>query len=339
MKLLVTGGAGFIGTNFVHYWAGQYPNDRIVVLDALTYAGNENNLTSVKNKIEFIRGDITDRATVDRAIAGCDVVVHFAAESHNDRATLDPFIFTRTNIFGTQTLLEAARATKVSRFHHISTDEVFGHIPLDEQWKFNEHTPYHPRSPYSASKAGSDHIVRAYYETFGVPITISNCTNNFGPYQHAEKFIPRAIIRLLRGQNIPIYTPGNQIRDWLFVKDHCRAIDLILQKGVIGETYCIGGMTKEISNLEVAKQILEILNMPEDRIEYVTDRPGHDLKYAVDWGKINRELGWQPEHDFTDWLKQTVEWYQNNESWWQSQTEEVEKFYKHKGEQVISTKS
>ena len=336
MKLLITGGAGFIGSNFVHYWRKHHPEDSIIVLDKLTYAGNLSSLADVKDDIEFIQGDITDPDIVKKAMTGADAVVHFAAESHVDRSIHDPYVFTKTNILGTHVLLETARQLNIPRFHHISTDEVFGDIPLDQDWKFNEATPYNPRSPYASSKASSDHLVRAYHETYNLPITISNCTNNFGPYHYPEKFIPRSIIRLLNDENIRIYTPGNQIRDWLHVEDHCRAIELILQKGKIGETYGIGGMTDLISNLEVAKLLLKLIDLPEDRIELITDRPGHDVKYAVDWSKINKELGWQPEHKFEDWLKQTIEWYKQNESWWKPLAEESEQFYKNKGEQILT---
>ena len=336
MKILITGGAGFIGSNFTHYWLNKHPEDSVIVFDALTYAGNKQSLDSVINKLTFIQGDITDRTAVDQAMDGVDCVVHFAAESHNDRAIADPFIFTRTNVIGTHTLLESARNAGVSRFHHISTDEVFGDIPLDEDIKFNESTKYNPRSPYSASKAGSDHVVNAYFETYKLPITISNCTNNFGPYQHPEKLIPRSIIRLLQGQRIPIYGAGNQVRDWLYVKDHCRAIDLILQKGRPGQTYCVGGMTEEVTNLQVAQKLIEALELSEDQIEFVTDRAGHDVKYAIDWKKIQTELGWQPEHNFDSWLTTTVEWYKNNEQWWKAQAEEAESFYKARGEKVLN---
>ena len=336
MKLLITGGAGFIGSNFVHYWRKHHPEDSIIVLDKLTYAGNLSSLADVKDDIEFIQGDITDPDIVKKAMTGADAVVHFAAESHVDRSIHDPYVFTKTNILGTHVLLETARQLNIPRFHHISTDEVFGDIPLDQDWKFNEATPYNPRSPYASSKASSDHLVRAYHETYNLPITISNCTNNFGPYHYPEKFIPRSIIRLLNDENIRIYTPGNQIRDWLHVEDHCRAIELILQKGKIGETYGIGGMTDLISNLEVAKLLLKLIDLPEDRIELITDRPGHDVKYAVDWSKINKELGWQPEHKFEDWLKQTIEWYKQNESWWKPLAEESEQFYQTKGEQILT---
>lgn len=335
MKILITGGAGFIGANFVHFWVKNHPNDDITVIDKLTYAGNLTSLEPVKNNIKFVQGDIADAKIVRETMEGQDCVVHFAAESHVDRSIKDPYIFTRSNVLGTHVLLETARELNIPRFHHISTDEVFGHIPLDEHWKFNESSPYHPRSPYSASKAASDHLARSYFETYGLPITISNCSNNFGPYHYPEKFIPRSIIRLLTGQNIRIYTPGNQVRDWLHVEDHCRAIEIILEKGRLGETYCIGGMTDEISNLDVARKILGLLNLAPDRIEMVTDRPGHDAKYAVDWTQINRELGWRPQHTFEEWLAKTVDWYKANRQWWEPLAKETETFYESNGEKVI----
>ena len=335
MKLLITGGAGFIGANFVHFWKKNHPDDEIVVLDKLTYAGNLESLKDLEGEFTFIQGDIANPEDVRPAMNGVDCVVHFAAESHVDRSINNPYIFTQSNVLGTHVLLEAAREFKVARFHHVSTDEVFGSIPLEASHKFNEETPYNPNSPYAASKAGSDHLVRAYGETYGLPFTISNCSNNFGPYQYAEKFIPRSIIRLLNNQNIRLYTPGNQIRDWLFVEDHCRAIEAILLKGKIGETYCIGGMTTEVSNTEVAELILKHMDLPTSRLEMVTDRPGHDVKYAVDWQKINRELGWEPQADFNTWLKTTIDWYKTNTQWWKNQAEEAEQFYSTKGESVI----
>ncbi len=339
MKLLITGGAGFIGGNFVHYWVENHPQDDIVVLDKLTYAGNLATLEPIKHLITFIHGDIADPEVVDQAMAGCDAVVHFAAETHVDRSIHDPFVFSRTNVIGTHVLLEAARKHNIQRFHHISTDEVFGHIPLDASWKFNEDTKYKPSSAYSASKAASDHLVNAYFTTYKLPITITNCSNNFGPYLHPEKFIPRSIIRLLDGKNIPIYTPGNQVRDWLYVRDHCRAIETVLLRGQIGETYCVGGMTDEVSNLEVAKMITAGMGLPESRIEMVTDRAGHDAKYAVDWTKINRKLGWSPETNFASGLVKTIEWYKNNEAWWRPVVEETEKFYQERGEKVLDSSS
>lgn len=327
-KLLVTGGAGFIGSNFVHYWLEAHPEDEIVILDCLTYAGNLNNLKSIESQpnYSFVKGDILDKNLVETLVADCDIVVHFAAESHVDRSILGPEAFIETNVKGTFVLLEATRKYK-KHFHHVSTDEVFGHLSLEVQNKFNEQTPYDPRSPYSASKAGSDHLVRAYGETYGLSISITNCSNNFGPYQHPEKFIPRMITNVIDGENVKIYGDGLYVRDWLYVKDHCRAIDLILQAKQGGQTYLVGGMAEDISNLDVAKLILQLMDVGEDKIEYVKDRPGHDRRYAVDWGKINRELGWQPEHNFKDWLKETVDWYKANQAWWRPLKAEAEKIY------------
>lgn len=246
MKILITGGAGFIGSNFVHYWIKHYPDDKIVVLDKLTYAGNLQNLDAVKNQITFIKGDICNEADVEKSMDGVDVVVHFAAESHVDRSIAGPDEFIRTNVLGTHQLLKAARKYSVKRFHHVSTDEVFGMLPADSKIKWTEETAYNPRSPYSASKAGSDHLVRAYFHTYGLPITITNCANNFGPFHHPEKFIPLAITNIIEGKKIPIYTPGNQVRDWLFVDDHCRAIDLVLQKGKIGKLTLLAAVIRNI---------------------------------------------------------------------------------------------
>ncbi|PIR96600.1 MAG: dTDP-glucose 4,6-dehydratase [Candidatus Doudnabacteria bacterium CG10_big_fil_rev_8_21_14_0_10_42_18] len=312
MKLLITGGAGFIGSNFVHYWVRNYPNDEIVVLDKLTYAGNLENLAQVAEKIKFIKGDICNPTDVASAMEGCGVVVHFAAESHVDRSISGPDEFIKTNVFGTHELLKAALKNKVKRFHHISTDEVFGQIPLDSKEKWTEDSPYNPRSPYSASKAASDHLVRAYYATYGLPITISNCSNNFGPMMFPEKFIPLAVTSLAKGNKIPVYTPGNQVRDWLYVEDHCRAIDLILKKGKTGETYLVGASHKEYSNLVLAKMIVKLMGQDENMIELVKDRPGHDVKYAIDSSKIQKELGWKPMYDFEEELKTTVGWYKEN---------------------------
>ncbi len=318
MRLLVTGGAGFIGSNFILYWMRNYPSDKIVNLDKLTYAGNLENLREVdKNpNYKFIHGNICDLNTVNRAMEDIDVVVHFAAESHVDRSIKKPSDFIMTNVVGTQMLLDSGLRNKIKRFHHISTDEVFGSLNLESKDKFSERTIYNPRSPYAASKAGSDHLVRAYFVTYNLPITITNCSNNFGPYQFPEKMIPLAITNLLEGKKVPVYGDGLYVRDWLYVKDHCRAIDLILKKGKIGETYCIGGLTQDISNLKVVKKILRILGKDDSSIEFVKDRPGHDRKYAVDWSKIKNELGWQPLHSFDEWLEKTVDWYKENESWW-----------------------
>lgn len=327
-KLLVTGGAGFIGSNFIRYWMEKYPEDSITNLDVLTYAGNLANLKDVENnpRYKFVQGNILDKELVDTLVAECDKIVHFAAETHVDRSILGPEAFIETNIKGTFVLLEAARKHK-KHFHHISTDEVFGSLALDTKEKFTENTIYSPRSPYSASKASSDHLVHAYADTFQVPISITNCSNNFGPYQHPEKFIPRMITNIIDGENIKVYGDGLYVRDWLFVKDHCRAIDMILHDGKVGEAYVVGGMSEDINNLEVAKLILGYMGVGEDRIEFVTDRPGHDRRYAVDWSRIHRELGWEPEHDFKDWLKETVDWYKANEAWWRPLKVEAEKFY------------
>lgn len=318
MKLLVTGGAGFIGSNFILYWLKNYPGDKIVNLDKLTYAGNLKNLRAVENNTsyEFIEGDICDPKAVATATSGVDIIVHFAAESHVDRSIEKPSDFVMTNVVGTQVLLEQALKDKI-RFHHISTDEVFGALDLESKEKFNEETRYDPRSPYSATKASSDHLVRSYYHTYGLPITITNCSNNFGPYQHPEKLVPLSITNVLEGKKIPIYGDGLYIRDWLYVEDHCRAIDVVLKKGRTGETYCVGGTFTEISNLDVAKKILEILGKDESEIAFVKDRPGHDRKYAVDSSKINKELGWKPLHEFDQWLTQTVHWYETNQDWWE----------------------
>ncbi len=320
MKMLVTGGAGFIGSNFILHMMAKYPELKIVNLDSLTYAGNLENLKSLEGNpnYEFVKGDITITEDAMKAMEGCDTVVHFAAESHVDRSILEPAAFVKTNVLGTQVLLDAALKNGVKRFHHISTDEVFGALPLDPEKKFNEFSSYDPHSPYSAAKAGSDHLVRAYGDTFGLPYTISNCSNNFGPYHFPEKLIPLAVTNLIQGGKVPVYGDGGQIRDWLYVEDHCEAIDLILEKGKIGETYLIGGLTEDITNLELVKKILTIMGKDESSIEYVTDRPGHDIRYAVDWSKINRELGWEPKHPFEQRLAETVKWYQDNPEWWQA---------------------
>src|SRR3989337_1906241 len=318
MKLLVTGGSGFIGANFIKYWLEKYSADDLVNLDALTYAGNPDNLNGFEknSRYSFIKGNICDPAVVSKAIKGAEVVVHFAAETHVDRSILKPSLFLKTNILGTQILLEAAVKNKIRNFHHISTDEVYGSLTLKSKEKFNEKTRYNPRSPYAASKAAADHLVLAYHETYGLAATITNCSNNFGPYQHPEKLIPLAITNLLQGKKVPVYGDGQNIRDWLYVSDHCRAIDSVIKKGKCGEIYCVGGLKQDISNLEVIRKIVKLLNCRESQIEFVKDRPGHDRKYAIDWTKINRELGWQPEEDFEERLKETAEWYVRNEAWW-----------------------
>ncbi len=330
MKLFVTGGAGFIGANFVHFWLKQYPNDSVVTYDLLTYAGNLENLSDLQSHPHhrFIKGDICDKPSVLEAMSDCDTVVHFAAESHVDRSILDPSPFVRTNVLGTQVVLEAAREKQVKRFHHISTDEVFGSLDLADKIIFSEKTQYHPRSPYSASKASSDHLVRAYYYTYGLPVTITNCSNNYGPYMFPEKFIPLAITNLIEGKKVPVYGDGLYVRDWLYVEDHCRAIDAVLQKGTVGETYCVGGVTEDINNLTIIKKILGYMGKDESMIEFVKDRPGHDRRYAIDWSKIKNELGWSPLHDFDTWLKGTIDWYQQNESWWKRvKSGEYQRYY------------
>jgi dTDP-glucose 4,6-dehydratase len=331
MKLLVTGGAGFIGSNFILYYLKNHPESSIVNLDKLTYAGNLENLESVKDNpnYSFIKGDICDPKTVEKAMQGIDVVVHFAAETHVDRSIISSEDFVKTNVLGTQVLLSAVLALGIKRFHHVSTDEVYGSLNLEEKSIFNERTNYNPRSPYSASKAGADHLVRAYYFTHNLPITISSCSNNFGPYQFPEKLLPLAITNLLEGKKVPVYGDGLYVRDWLYVEDHCRAIDLILEKGRLGETYCIGGLTEDINNLEVIKKIIRMLGKNEEDLEFVKDRPGHDRRYALDWSKIKNELGFEPLYGFDDWLEKTVEWYKQNEKWWKNvKSGEYQKYYK-----------
>ena len=318
MNLLVTGGAGFIGSNFILYWMKQHPEDTVVNFDKLTYAGNLENLQEIEKRpnYTFVKGDICRIEEVARVMAGIDMVVHFAAESHVDRSILESTPFIHTNIVGTHVLLEAALKSKVKRFHHVSTDEVFGSLPLEDPQKFTENSLYDPRSPYSASKASSDHLVRAYYHTFGLPISITNCSNNYGPFQFPEKFIPLAITNILEGKKVPLYGDGKNVRDWLYVEDHCRAIDLVLQKGKAGETYCVGGTDKDMNNMTVVNNILAYLGKDDSFIEFVKDRPGHDRRYAIDSKKIHNELGWSPFHDFDTWLEKTIEWYKNNKKWW-----------------------
>ncbi|EKD65033.1 MAG: hypothetical protein ACD_50C00208G0005 [uncultured bacterium] len=330
MRMLVTGGAGFIGSNFILYWMKNYPNDQIVNFDKLTYAGNLENLKEVENNpnYKFIKGDIVKTEEVENAMEDVDVVVHFAAESHVDRSIKNPSDFILTNVLGTQVLLESALRRNVKRFHHISTDEVFGSIDLEDKDKFSERTQYDPRSPYAASKASSDHLVRAYFVTYGLPITISNCSNNFGPFQFPEKMIPLAITNILEGRKVPVYGDGLYVRDWLYVEDHCRAIEAVLQKGKVGETYCVGGLTDDINNLDVVRKILRLLGKDEGFIEFVKDRPGHDRKYAIDWTKIKNELGWEPLHTFDEWLEKTVDWYKTHQDWWKKlKTPEFQKYY------------
>ena len=319
MKLLVTGGAGFIGANFIQFWLRRNPNDYIVNFDALTYAGNLENLRDVEQHpgYTFVKGDITDPQAVNAAMNGVEAIVHFAAESHVDRSIDHPATFIKTNILGTQVLLDAALKNGIKRFHHISTDEVFGSLTFEDATKFSEVTPYNPRSPYAASKAGSDHLVQAYFHTYGLATTISNCSNNYGPYQHPEKLIPLAITNLLEGKKVPIYGDGFYVRDWLYVEDHCRAIELILKHGIAGETYCVGGMTENITNRQIVSKILQLMDKNMSMIEEVADRPGHDRRYAVDWTKINTQLGWQPVREFETGLEETINWYMEHTDWWQ----------------------
>lgn len=316
--VLVTGGAEFIGSNFCYYWHSQHPEDKLIILDALTYAGNRQTLKKLEaeTEVSFVHANINDRATVDRLMADTDWVVHFAAESHVDRSIQNPALFLESNVLGTFVLLESARNHKVSRFHHISTDEVFGSLSLDTNEVFNEDTAYDPRSPYAASKAASDHLVRAYAETYGLPITITNCSNNYGEYQFPEKLIPLAITNVLDGLPVPIYGAGNQIRDWLYVQDHCRAIELVLLSGTLGETYLIGGLTENVTNLEVITQLLSLMDKSTDMITHVPDRPGHDVKYRIDWQKIADELGWKPTVNLEEGLRHTIQWYQQHQDWW-----------------------
>jgi len=329
MKLLVTGGCGFIGSNFILYWIKKYPHDTIVNIDKLTYAGNLENLKSIENNphYSFKKGDIVDSAFVDTHMKGIDIVVHFAAESHVDRSILDPAPFITTNVLGTGVLLKSALKHKVTRFHHISTDEVFGSLPLMSDDVFTLNTPYDPRSPYAASKAGSDHLVRAYHATYGLPTTISNCSNNYGPYQFPEKFIPIAISNILEGKKVPVYGDGANVRDWLHVEDHCEAIDTILHKGIMGKTYLVGGMTSNIANVDLLKKILYLMGKSEEFIDFVKDRPGHDHRYAIDPSSTIK-LGWKPTQTLESGLKKTIAWYTQNKNWWKNiKSGEYKKYY------------
>ena len=321
MKFLVTGGAGFIGGNYALTMVEKYPEDTFVVLDALTYAGNLETLASIMDKpnFKFVKGDICDRDLVDRLFAEeqFDYVINFAAETHVDRSVEDPGVFLTTNILGVQTLMDACRKYGVKRYHQVSTDEVYGDLPLDRpDLLFHEDTPIHTSSPYSASKASADLLVLAYHRTYGLDVTISRCSNNYGPYHFPEKLIPLMISRALADESLPVYGDGANVRDWLYVTDHCYAIDLIVRNGRSGEVYNIGGHN-ERTNLEVVKTILKALNKPETLIHFVKDRPGHDLRYAMDPTKIETELGWKPEYNFDTGIQQTIEWYLNNREWWE----------------------
>ncbi|MFA5827855.1 MAG: dTDP-glucose 4,6-dehydratase [Candidatus Shapirobacteria bacterium] len=329
MKILVTGGLGFIGTNFIKFWRRNHPDDFIVNLDKITYAANPANLVEFEDdpQYKFVKGDILDTEIVDKLVFDTDLIVHFAAESHVDRSIDDPSQFVKTNVLGTYNLLSYAQKHGQKRFHHISTDEVFGSIGIDSQDQFTENTPYDPSSPYSASKASSDHFVRAFAKTFKLPITITNCSNNYGPFQHPEKFIPRMITNLLDGKNVPVYGQGLNLRDWLYVQDHCSAIETVILKGKIGETYCVGGLKGGTRNIDIVKTVLEKMQLDESKIEYVPDRPAHD-NYSVNWSKINIELGWSPKFTLESGLAATVNWYQENGKWWRTSKAEAEEFYK-----------
>ncbi|MBO3285372.1 dTDP-glucose 4,6-dehydratase [Paenibacillus sp. FSL M8-0228] len=328
MKLLVTGGAGFIGSNFVLYMLKHHPDYEIVNIDALTYAGNLENLKSIENnpKHSFIKVDITDAQAIDQLMQqGINVVVNFAAESHVDRSILEPEVFVKTNVLGTQVLLDAAKKYNVTKFVQVSTDEVYG--SLGETGLFTEETPLQPNSPYSASKAGGDLLVRAYNETFGLPVNITRCSNNYGPYQFPEKLIPLMISRALSDQQLPVYGDGLNIRDWLYVEDHCSAIDLVIHQGKLGEVYNIGG-NNERTNVHIVKTVLEELGKPESLISYVQDRPGHDRRYGIDPTKTMNELGWKPNHSFETGIKETIRWYLDNEEWWtRIQSGEYQQYY------------
>ena len=316
MRLLVTGGAGFIGSNFVHYWLERHPDDHIAVLDLLTYAGDRRSLADAEERIVFVEGDICDLELCQRLLEDVEVVVNFAAESHNSLAVVDPSRFFRTNVLGTQSLLEAARRTGVSRFHHVSTCEVYGDLPLDSDDVFTEESPYRPRTPYNASKAGADHAVRAYHETYGLPVTITNCSNNYGPAQFPEKVVPLFVTNALDDLDLPLYASTENKREWLHVLDHCRAIELVLDRGEPGETYNVGsGIEKSIA--EIADAVLELTGKPESLKTIVPDRPGHDRRYLLDSSKLRRELGWKPDIAFEDGMQETVDWYAARRNWWE----------------------
>lgn len=326
MRMLVTGGAGFIGSNFVHQVVREHPEVEVTVLDALTYAGDEKSLAPVWEKITFAKGSIADHDVVDDLVRSSDVVVHFAAESHNDNSLHDPWPFVHTNVIGTYTLLEAVRRHDV-RYHHISTDEVYGDLELDDPAKFTPDTPYNPSSPYSSTKASSDLLVRAWARSFGVRATISNCSNNYGPYQHVEKFIPRQITNVVDGIRPKLYGTGENVRDWIHVEDHNSAVWDIITKGRIGETYLIGADGEE-NNKTVVELILELMGQPSDAYDLVSDRPGHDLRYAIDSTKLRTELGWEPRYTtFREGLAATVDWYRANEAWWRPQKDATEAKY------------
>jgi dTDP-glucose 4,6-dehydratase len=346
-RIMITGGAGFIGSNFVHHWCKQYPGDRVIVLDALTYAGNRKNLASLEGRdnVRFVEGDICDRALVDEILReeDIDTVAHFAAESHVDRSILGPDAFIRTNVVGTFTLLESFRhhwqsrgKNQSDRFLHVSTDEVYGSLEPDDP-AFSETTPYAPNSPYSASKAGSDHLARAYYHTYGVPTIITNCSNNYGPYHFPEKLIPLMCINILLGKPLPVYGDGQNIRDWLYVGDHCSALDVVIHNGKPGETYNVGG-NNEVKNIDLVHKLCELMDelapdLPvrpaKKLITFVKDRAGHDRRYAIDSTKLKTELGWTPQETVEGGLRRTIEWYLNNRDWWQPLlSQEYQEYYR-----------
>ena len=331
MKMLVTGGAGFIGSNFVHYTVRNRPEYEISVIDALTYAGNKANLDPVTNKITFVKGNICDKELVDQLVGKTDVVVHFAAESHNDNSLRDPWPFIQTNLVGTATILEAVRKHD-KRLHHISTDEVYGDLELDDPHKFTETTAYNASSPYSSTKAGSDLLVKAWIRSFGVRATISNCSNNYGPYQHIEKFIPRQITNILSGIRPKLYGAGQNVRDWVHVDDHNSAVHTILDKSKLGELYLIGA-DGEQNNRTVMETILELMDQPKDAYDHVNDRPGHDMRYAIDATKLRTELGWLPKFiNLREGLEATIKWYTDNQSWWEVEKNKVEAEYAKQGQ-------
>lgn len=331
-NIIVTGGAGFIGSNFVHWVIDNQPGVHVTVLDALTYAGNLDNLTGLpEERMTFVHGDICDAELVDKLAADADAIVHFAAESHNDNSILDPTPFLKTNVEGTFTLLQAAREHDL-RFHHISTDEVYGDLALDDPARFTEETPYHPSSPYSSTKASSDMLVRAWVRTYGVRATISNCSNNYGPRQHIEKFIPRQITNILCGIRPKLYGDGLNVRDWIYTEDHSSAVWDILTKGEIGETYLIGA-DGEKNNIDVLRAILREMGKDADDFDWVRDRPGHDRRYAIDSSKLRRELGWKPIHtDFDEGLRDTIAWYEGNRDWWEDAKQATEAKYAKQGQ-------
>jgi dTDP-glucose 4,6-dehydratase len=318
VKVLLTGGAGFIGANLAHHWSAHYPDDEIVVFDALTYAGHRDSIRELETRrhFRFVHADIGDRDALRTALEGADLVLHLAAESHNDRAIQDPMRFLQTNVVGTGILLEECRRIDLPRFHHVSTDEVFGMLPLDTADRFTEDSPYRPRGPYPASKAASDHLVRAWGETYGLRYTISNSGNNLGPYQFPEKLIPLSIIRLLRNQPVQLYGDGRHVRDWIYVDDHCEAIDLVAHRGKTGATYLVSAEL-ELSNRAVIERLLRLFGRDAGSIEFVADRPGHDRRYALDPRRLKEELGWRPRYNFDRALKATVDWYRAHAGWWE----------------------